>query len=65
MMHLVELPSSVKGLMTKDVYEKARIYSLDKLNFSNFKDIYSKLFTTVWNFNFCNLNKVNCSVITQ
>ncbi|XP_076637368.1 CAAX prenyl protease 1 homolog [Colletes latitarsis] len=47
MMRLVDLPSSVKVIMTKDIYDKARNYDLDRLNFNNFKDIYSKVFTTV------------------
>lgn len=49
MIRLVELPKSVEGLMTEDVYSKARSYDLDRLKFSNLKDIYSKLLTTVWN----------------
>ncbi|KZC06235.1 PREDICTED: CAAX prenyl protease 1 homolog [Dufourea novaeangliae] len=46
MNRLVELPTSVEGFMTKDVYDKARSYDLDKLNFSTFKNIYSELLAT-------------------
>ncbi|OAD58172.1 CAAX prenyl protease 1 like protein [Eufriesea mexicana] len=48
MMHLNNYPKSVEDLMTKDIYEKAHSYLLDKLNFANFKDICSELFTTVF-----------------
>ncbi|KOC70223.1 CAAX prenyl protease 1 like protein [Habropoda laboriosa] len=47
-MRLVELPKSVECVMTKEVYDKARKYDLDKLNFSNFGNIYSKLCSTVF-----------------
>ncbi|XP_031831556.1 CAAX prenyl protease 1 homolog [Nomia melanderi] len=46
MMRLVELPTAVESFMTKDVYDKARVYLLDRLNFSNFKNTYSDIFTT-------------------
>ncbi|XP_029036433.1 CAAX prenyl protease 1 homolog [Osmia bicornis bicornis] len=45
---LVELPQSVEKIMTKDVYDKSRSYYLDKLNFSDFKEFYSELFTTAF-----------------
>lgn len=53
MIRLVELPKSVEGLMTEDVYSKARSYDLDRLKFSNLKDIYSKLLTTGFLLVFC------------
>ncbi|XP_076234063.1 CAAX prenyl protease 1 homolog [Calliopsis andreniformis] len=53
MMRLIDLPKCVEGLITKDVYDKAHSYSLDKLNFSNFKDIYSNLLTTSLLLVFC------------
>ncbi|XP_078039715.1 CAAX prenyl protease 1 homolog [Augochlora pura] len=43
---LVEIPPSVESLMSKDVYDKARLYHLDRLNFSDFSSIYMHLFTT-------------------
>ncbi|XP_053984124.1 CAAX prenyl protease 1 homolog [Hylaeus anthracinus] len=46
MTRLVELPSSVESFMTKDVYDKARRYGLDRLDFGNFEDTYSNIFTT-------------------
>ncbi|CAL7950153.1 unnamed protein product [Xylocopa violacea] len=50
---LVELPKDVEGLMTKDVYDKARAYALDKVNFNNFMDVYSELCTTVFLLTLC------------
>jgi len=47
MHRLIDLPKSVEGLMTKDVYDKARAYALDKNNFGIIQDIYSKIFNTV------------------
>lgn len=48
MLRLVDLPQSVDGLMTKDVYDKSRNYNLDRLNFGNFKKVYLNLLTTVF-----------------
>lgn len=47
MMRLSDLPKSVEGLMTQDVYKKAHSYLLDKLKFNDFKSIFSELCTTV------------------
>ena len=47
MTRLVDLPKSVEGLMTKDIYDKARIYLLDKLTFNDFESIFSELCTMV------------------
>jgi len=47
MQQLVDLPKSVEGLMTKDVYGKARAYALDRNSFGIIQDIYSKIFNTV------------------
>lgn len=47
MQQLVDLPKSVEGLMTKDVYEKARAYALDRNSFGIVQDIYSKIFNTI------------------
>lgn len=44
---LIDLPKSVEGLMTKDVYDKARAYALDKCNYGIVHGIYSKIFNTV------------------
>lgn len=43
---LVDLPSSVEGLMSKDVYDKARAYALDRNNFAIGQNIYSEVFNT-------------------
>ncbi|XP_076661294.1 CAAX prenyl protease 1 homolog [Halictus rubicundus] len=48
MKKLVELPTSVEGFMSKDVYDKARFYYLDRLNFSDFNNTYMNLFTTAF-----------------
>ncbi|CAK9822402.1 CAAX prenyl protease 1 homolog [Anthophora retusa] len=48
MVRSVELPKSIECLMTKDVYDKARRYDLDKLNFSIFEDIYSEIWSGVF-----------------
>ncbi|XP_076762483.1 CAAX prenyl protease 1 homolog isoform X1 [Xylocopa sonorina] len=50
---LVELPKELEGLMTKDIYDKARAYALDKLDFTNFMDVYSELYTTVFLLTLC------------
>lgn len=52
-LRLVELPREVQGLMTKEVYDKARAYSLDKLNFGIFEDAYSEIFNTVFLLTMC------------
>ncbi|KAK2584382.1 hypothetical protein KPH14_006767 [Odynerus spinipes] len=44
---LFEIPDNVKDIMTKDVYDKARLYALDKLNFSIIQDFYSQIFDTI------------------
>ncbi|KAK9298004.1 hypothetical protein QLX08_008523 [Tetragonisca angustula] len=50
---LVDLPKSVEGLMTKDIYDKARIYLLDKLTFNDFESIFSELCTMVYLLTLC------------
>jgi len=47
MQRLIDLPKSVEGLMTKDIYDKARAYALDRNSFGIIQDIYSKIFNTV------------------
>lgn len=47
MMRLTDLPKSVEGLMTKDVYKKAHSYLLDRLKFNDFESIFSELCTMV------------------
>ncbi|RLU17094.1 hypothetical protein DMN91_011163 [Ooceraea biroi] len=47
MQRLVDLPKSVEGLMTKDVYDKARAYALDKNSFGTVQEIYSKIINTL------------------
>lgn len=44
---LVDLPKSIEGLMTKDVYDKARAYALHKNSFGIIQDLYSKIYNTV------------------
>lgn len=43
----VELPKSVEGLMTKEIYDKARDYALHRNTFDTIQDIYSKIYNTV------------------
>lgn len=47
MQRLVDLPNSVEGLMSKDVYDKARAYALDRNSFAIVQNVYSKIFNTV------------------
>lgn len=44
---LVDLPKSVEGLMTKEIYDKARDYALHRNTFDTIQDIYSKIYNTV------------------
>ncbi|XP_033189155.1 CAAX prenyl protease 1 homolog [Bombus vancouverensis nearcticus] len=53
MMRLTDLPKSVEGLMTKDVYKKAHSYLLDRLKFNDFESIFSELCTAVYLLNLC------------
>ncbi|XP_060826732.1 CAAX prenyl protease 1 homolog [Bombus pascuorum] len=53
MMRLTDLPKSIEGLMTKDVYNKAHSYLLDQLKFNDFESIFSELCTTVYLLNLC------------
>lgn len=55
---LVDLPKSVEGLMSKDIYDKARAYALHKNTFLTVQDVYAKIYNTVsgiWNA-FCKRN---------
>lgn len=47
MQRLVDLPKSLEGLISKDTYDKARAYELDRNTFSNVQDMYSKIYNTV------------------
>lgn len=47
MQRLVDLPKSIEGLMTKDVYDKARAYALHRNSFSIVRDVYSKIYNSV------------------
>ncbi|XP_012540453.1 CAAX prenyl protease 1 homolog [Monomorium pharaonis] len=44
---LVDLPKQVEGLMTKDIYDKARSYALHRNTFGNVQDLYSKVYNTL------------------
>lgn len=44
---LVDLPKSVEGLMTKEIYDKARAYALHRNTFDTIQDAYSKIYNTV------------------
>lgn len=46
---LVDIPDNVKNIMTKDVYDKARLYALDKNSYSLVQNIYTQCFNTVSN----------------
>lgn len=47
MQRLVDLPKSLEGLISKDTYDKARAYELDRNTFSNVQDMYSKIYNTL------------------
>lgn len=53
MMRLTNLPKSLEGLMTKDVYNKAHNYLLDRLKFDSFESIYSELCTMIFLLTLC------------
>lgn len=42
-----EIPGSLKNIMTKDTYDKARRYSIDKIKFGFVKDTFSIMLTSV------------------
>ncbi|XP_063993845.1 CAAX prenyl protease 1 homolog [Diachasmimorpha longicaudata] len=44
---LVTVPSSLDGLMSAEVYKKARLYALDRNAYSNIHDLYSTIINTV------------------
>ncbi|XP_077276239.1 CAAX prenyl protease 1 homolog [Temnothorax americanus] len=44
---MVDVPKAVEGLMTKDIYDKARAYALHRNTFSTFQDVYSKIYSTL------------------
>ncbi|XP_018399124.1 PREDICTED: CAAX prenyl protease 1 homolog [Cyphomyrmex costatus] len=44
---LVDLPKSVEGLMSKDVYDKARAYALDRNTFGIIQDAYINIYNTL------------------
>ncbi|XP_015597592.1 CAAX prenyl protease 1 homolog [Cephus cinctus] len=47
MQKLVELPECLNGILTKDLYDKARSYALAKSTYSNYQNLYSTLFTVI------------------
>lgn len=47
MLRLTEPPDILENIMSKEIYEKSRVYDLAKLNFESVKEIYSKLFNTI------------------
>ncbi|XP_011299959.1 CAAX prenyl protease 1 homolog [Fopius arisanus] len=47
MKNLAAIPSSLDGLMSADVYEKARLYALDRNGCSNIHDLYTTIINTV------------------
>lgn len=47
MQKLTSLPASLGGLMTEDLYQKARIYALDKNAYSNIHDLFATVVNTV------------------
>ncbi|KAF7412405.1 hypothetical protein HZH66_001301 [Vespula vulgaris] len=44
---LVDIPDNVKSIMTKDVYDKSRLYALDKNSYSLVQNIYTQCFNTI------------------
>lgn len=57
MKRLDKLPSSLEGIMTEDVYQKARLYALDKNLFGNINDSCSTIINTAfilcYSFHYC------------
>lgn len=47
MQTLTSLPTSLGGLMTEDLYQKARVYALDKNAYSNIHDLFATTVNTV------------------
>lgn len=44
---LVDVPLELKDLITPEVYNKARLYALDRNDFSNIKSLFSTIVNTV------------------
>lgn len=42
-----QVPTELTGVMTKDTFEKARLYSMDKAKFGMIKDVFMLLLTTM------------------
>ncbi|XP_034939544.1 CAAX prenyl protease 1 homolog [Chelonus insularis] len=47
MQNLSSLPKSLEGLMSEELYQKARLYALDKNGFGNLHDFYSTVINTI------------------
>ncbi|KAG7189102.1 hypothetical protein KM043_008678 [Ampulex compressa] len=48
MQRLVDIPDIVNGFMSKDVYDKSRMYAIDRNSFSIAKDLCSMIFTMIF-----------------
>lgn len=47
MKDLVKLPTILNGIMSDEVYQKARLYALDKNAEGNLHELYSTIINTV------------------
>lgn len=47
MQKLETVPSLLDGIMTQELYSKARLYSLDKSNLEIFKAVFATIYKTV------------------
>ena len=47
MQRLEKVPDLLNGLMSQEVYSKARLYSLDKSSFEIFKTLFGTVYKTV------------------
>lgn len=47
MKNLTKLPSVLDNVLTEEVYEKSRVYALDKNTFSNIEEVYTTILNTV------------------
>nr|CAD7256072.1 unnamed protein product [Timema shepardi] len=71
----IDVPSELKGIMTEETYQKARLYGLDKSTFGIFKDIFSIIEATLlivfygllyfWNISSVSLNKLGYTTYNE
>lgn len=47
MQKLTKPPSVLDNILTEEVYEKSRVYALDRNTFGNVQELYGNIFNTV------------------